>query len=256
MLTDINPAAQISEPTPAASEDDDEYDMSMIVDATRQTIDEDLTEKDLNAIPVEDYAVADDTLHTKVDLQTLEQDYQDEYTATLAAQPGDRASCRRTGAADERCGGRRGGHRQSRDRTGPRANGAHAGGRRPGTDAGDDVGSRSRTDRTDAGGPRLEPTAQMPAEPGLEPTAQMPADPGMEPTPEMPIDAGLDPTAEMSVSTSDSGVNAELTDSIPIDIDALNDALAAEDITARVAAAGAEATVEMPARPDEKKSEQ
>ena len=99
--------------------------------------------------------------------------------------------------------------------------------------------------------PGLEPTAQMPADPGLEPTAQMPADAGLAPTSEMPIDPGLDPTAEMSVSTSDSGVNAELTDSIPIDIDALNDALSAEDITTKVAAAGGDATVEMPARPDE-----
>ena len=248
VLTEINPAAQISEPTAAASEDDDEYDMSMIVDATRQTIDEDLTEKDLNAIPVEDkvddYSVADDTLHTKVDLQTLEQDYQDEYTATLAAnQEIEEAAAELALQLND-----------SEDDAGVTARVETAPDLEPTAHMPVDAGMEPT--REMPADPGLEPTAQMPADPALEPTAMMPADPGMEPTPEMPIDAGLDPTAEMSVSTSDSGVNAELTDSIPIDIDALNDALAAEDITARVAAAGAEATVEMPARPDEKKSDQ
>ena len=72
------------------SSEDDDYDMSMIVDATKQSIDEfDATAKDLHAVqlgsPSEDeYVVSDDTLNQDVDLQVLEQDYEDEFTATQA----------------------------------------------------------------------------------------------------------------------------------------------------------------------------
>ncbi len=72
------------------SSEDDDYDMSMIVDATKQSIDEfDATAKDLQAVqigaPTEDeYVVSDNTLNQDVDLQVLEQDYEDEFTATQA----------------------------------------------------------------------------------------------------------------------------------------------------------------------------
>jgi hypothetical protein len=275
-LTDVNPATQSTTPAPAAEAaagaDDDEYDMSMIVDATRQTIDEDLTEKDLNAIPVEDkveaYSVSNETMQTEVDLQILEQDYQDEYTATLAAskeieeaaaelaleladpEPADAAVTAKVPAA-------------------------------PDLELTAEMPFDVEPTREMPADPAMEPTLNMAVDPGMEPTREMPADPGMEPTREMvadpgmeatremaaspeleptavaPLDPGLDPTAEMSVSTSDSGVNAELTSSIPVDVDALNDALTAgedagddEDVTARIAAAGSDVTVEMPARED------
>lgn len=71
------------------SSDDDEYDLSMIVDATRQPIvDTHLTAKDLKAVPIDS---ADDsvdveeyTLSRDVDYKILEQDYQEEFTTTQA----------------------------------------------------------------------------------------------------------------------------------------------------------------------------
>ncbi|MDA0679521.1 MAG: hypothetical protein O2880_04230 [Proteobacteria bacterium] len=68
---------------------DDDYDLSMIVDATKQRIGEyDATEKDLQAVQIGD-ALADDvgggyTLSSAVDYLALEQDYQEEFTATMA----------------------------------------------------------------------------------------------------------------------------------------------------------------------------
>ncbi len=70
--------------------DDEDYDMSMIVDATKQSIDEfDATAKDLQAVQIDatsedEYMLSDDTLNRDVDLEILEQDYQDEFTATMA----------------------------------------------------------------------------------------------------------------------------------------------------------------------------
>ena len=67
-----------------------EYDLSMIVDATKQALGgDDLTAKDLMAVQVgttaESEAVSHDmTLNDEVDIQALEQDYQEEYTQTLA----------------------------------------------------------------------------------------------------------------------------------------------------------------------------
>jgi hypothetical protein len=70
----------------------DDYDMSMIVDATKQpTGYDDVTARDLQAVPVEsdlaktgEYAIADDTLATEADLKTLELDYEEEFTQTQA----------------------------------------------------------------------------------------------------------------------------------------------------------------------------
>ncbi|MGI9270677.1 MAG: type IV pilus assembly protein FimV [Woeseiaceae bacterium] len=68
--------------------EDDDYDMSVIVDATKMPLPEDVTQKDLEAIPVE---TSDETLITgdytvshEVDYKVLEQDYEDELTATQA----------------------------------------------------------------------------------------------------------------------------------------------------------------------------
>ncbi len=68
--------------------DDDDYDMSVIMDATKMPQHDDVTEKDLRAVEVD---TADETaLHDgftitrEVDYDILEQDYEDELTATQA----------------------------------------------------------------------------------------------------------------------------------------------------------------------------
>jgi len=67
-------------------DDDDDYDMSMIVDVTKQdVVESDATAKDLQAIQVESEKESkpdDLTLTHDVDYKILEQDYEDEFTAT------------------------------------------------------------------------------------------------------------------------------------------------------------------------------
>ncbi len=77
-----------SELLPETNDIDDEYDMSVIVDATKMPMPEDVTQRDLAAIPLE---TGDDTLITgdytlshELDYKVLEQDYEDEFTATHA----------------------------------------------------------------------------------------------------------------------------------------------------------------------------
>ena len=92
--TDIIPPQRAEEHTILEREilptDDDEYDLSMIVDATKQRFAEDgnVTARELQAVPVdaEDAAYSDEdyTLSNEVDYQILEQDYEDELTATQA----------------------------------------------------------------------------------------------------------------------------------------------------------------------------
>ncbi len=91
--TDIIPPQRMAEASILESEippsdDDDEYDLSMILDATRQPIvDTHLTAKDLKAIPVDvtdDDDSEDYTLSREVDYKILEQDYQEEFTTTQA----------------------------------------------------------------------------------------------------------------------------------------------------------------------------
>jgi len=91
--TDMLPAMRTDEHSILESEilpDDDaqDYDMSVIVDATKMPQPDDVTERDLKAIPV---SASDDTLITdnytiskEVDYEILEQDYEDELTATQA----------------------------------------------------------------------------------------------------------------------------------------------------------------------------
>jgi hypothetical protein len=69
----------------------DDYDLSMIVDATKQSIDEfDATAKNLQAVQIgsndgdDEYILDDDTLNRHTDLDILAQDYEDELTATQA----------------------------------------------------------------------------------------------------------------------------------------------------------------------------
>jgi nucleoid-associated protein YgaU len=69
-------------------DDDDDYDMSVIVDATKMPNTDDVTQRDLEAVPVE---TSDETLipgsytvNHDVDYKILEQDYEDEFTATQA----------------------------------------------------------------------------------------------------------------------------------------------------------------------------
>jgi FimV-like protein len=92
--TDIIPPQRFSESLILENEippsdDTGEYDMSMIVDATRQAIDDDDTAKDLQAVQLdtgdnEALNVDDDTLSKAVEYKILEQDYEAELTATQA----------------------------------------------------------------------------------------------------------------------------------------------------------------------------
>jgi len=69
-------------------DDDDDYDMSVIVDATKMPQHDDVTERDLKAVEVatddETQVVQSYTINKQVDYQVLEQDYEDEMTATQA----------------------------------------------------------------------------------------------------------------------------------------------------------------------------
>ena len=91
METDIIPPVNTDGHSILESEilpDDDDYDMSVIVDATKMPRPEDVTERDLQAIEVE--AAEDDadtdsyTINREADFDVLEQDYEDEMTATQA----------------------------------------------------------------------------------------------------------------------------------------------------------------------------
>ena len=70
------------------AEIEDDYDMSVIVDATKMPDTDEATVRDLEAIPVEggDATLVNGeyTVSTEVDYTVLEQDYEDEFTATQA----------------------------------------------------------------------------------------------------------------------------------------------------------------------------
>lgn len=89
--TDILPPLKTDEHSILDSEilpDDDDYDMSVIVDATKMPHADDVTERDLKAVavdPDDETLVAQNyTISKEVDYQVLEQDYEDELTATQA----------------------------------------------------------------------------------------------------------------------------------------------------------------------------
>lgn len=68
--------------------DDDDYDMSVIVDATKMPRPEDVTEHDLKAVevtPADESLITENyTISKEVDFQVIEQDCEDEFTATQA----------------------------------------------------------------------------------------------------------------------------------------------------------------------------
>ena len=89
--TDVISAPHIDTSSILESEvlpDDDDYDMSVIMDMTKMPRPEDVTEKDLKAIEVSAVEDADEdnsyTMNDEVDYDILEQDYQDELSATQA----------------------------------------------------------------------------------------------------------------------------------------------------------------------------
>ncbi len=90
-ITDIISAPSIEASSILESEilpDDDDYDMSVIVDATKMPDHQDVTQQDLKAVPVpggDETLVTDNyTVSQEIDYQILEQDYEDEMTATQA----------------------------------------------------------------------------------------------------------------------------------------------------------------------------
>ena len=68
--------------------EDDDYDMSVMIDATKMPRPEDVTERDLKAVAVdggdETLISSDYTISKEVDYDILERDYEDEMTATQA----------------------------------------------------------------------------------------------------------------------------------------------------------------------------
>ncbi len=94
--TDIIPPHLAEEKTildaevpPVENDDDSQYDLSMIVDATKQALgDADATTKDLNAVQLDaGQRNPDDSAYTlskEVDFKILEQDYEEELTQTQA----------------------------------------------------------------------------------------------------------------------------------------------------------------------------
>jgi Tfp pilus assembly protein FimV len=209
MPTDIIPPShKIEESSILEAEvapEPDDYDMSMIVDATRESVgDYDATAKDLQAVEIGDaaatgeYSIADDTMATEADLKALELDYEDEFTQTQALNKEIEQAARELATTLD-------------DSAEPQA---------------------AELD--------LELTADMPEawDPGLEPTAEMPArPPESEPTVEMPAKTGdADGLADLT---------AELTASLAEGAPADNDDVADNDITSKLAAAGGDPTVEM-----------
>ncbi len=90
-ITDILSAPKMEESSILESEilpDDDDYDMSVIVDATKMPTHEDVTQQDLKAVPVpggDETLITDSyTVSQEIDYQILEQDYEEELTATQA----------------------------------------------------------------------------------------------------------------------------------------------------------------------------
>ena len=89
--TDMLPPLRTDEHSILESEvmpDDEDYDMSVIVDATKMPQPEDVTERDLKAVEV---ATGDETVESEgytinkeVDFDVIEEDYEDELTATQA----------------------------------------------------------------------------------------------------------------------------------------------------------------------------
>jgi FimV-like protein len=68
--------------------DDSQYEMSVLLDVTKMPNPDDVTERDLKAVAIEDNGqtlIGDNySINQEIDLEVLEKDYEDEFTATLA----------------------------------------------------------------------------------------------------------------------------------------------------------------------------
>lgn len=168
-----------------------EYDVSMIVDATRQPLDDaDDTEKDLHAIELEDENDDADpeedpfTLSREVDYKILEQDYEDELTATqaLAAELSDAARDLEKRLYDP--SGKTGIHELPTVEMPA-----------PGTESTVDMPARA-----------TRPTAEMPAAPGAGLTAELPRAPGADES----RTVELSPESGMAKEGNDTGASEEL----------------------------------------------
>ncbi len=88
--TDMLPPLRTDEHSILDSEvlPEDDYDMSVIIDATKMPQPEEVTERDLKAVevvPDDETLIAQNyTINKEVDYQVIEQDYEDEFTATQA----------------------------------------------------------------------------------------------------------------------------------------------------------------------------
>lgn len=193
---------------PPTEDDSEDYDMSMIVDATKQPIgDYDATAKDLQAVQIDATDIKDDdsdyTMSSAVDYDTLEQDYQEEFTATQALN-----------AEIEQ--------------------------------AAKDLANRMEDDESDDATTEM-PIAQSSATDihNAELTAEMPC-PNV--TSELPAVGSVDDPSIELPAVSDSDITAELTANLPNSIEAENDPMADgndPNITVEMSAAGSDITVEM-----------
>ncbi len=90
--TDMLPTMPSEDPSILESEvlplEEDDYDMSVIMDATKMPQPEDVTQQDLRAIEVstgDETVISDNyTVNSEIDYKIVEQDYEDEMTATQA----------------------------------------------------------------------------------------------------------------------------------------------------------------------------
>lgn len=203
---EVEPSILESEVTP-----EDDYDMSMIVDATKQSIgDTQLTAQDLQAVPVDldlgssdSYSISDDTLASDADLEALEQDYQEEFTQTQALN-------------------------------------------KEIEQAAQELAAKLDDDMADDDPTGDEPVLTI-GDPGLDPTAEMPASqPEDELTTEMPAHSSEnEATSEMPGQSSAAEVTAELAANIDAENDDVAEDSSDDEVTSRLAAAGNDPTVEM-----------
>jgi len=216
--TDVIPPVQREDVASILEEEvvpeSDDYDMSMIVDATKQSIDDtELTAQDLQAVPVDaadsdEYLISDDTMTSEADLAALEQDYEEEYTQTQALSKEIAEAAAELAAKLD-----------------------------------DDIDDDDPTIDEPAltiEDPWLDPTAEMPSHSVADDaTAQMPAGIHTQDlTAEMPTEiANMDETAEMQID--------DITVKLAAGSGAENDDTADDEVTAKLAVAASEPTVEM-----------
>ncbi len=207
------PAAEDTQAS-ATIDESAEYDLSMIVDATKQPLgEEELTAMDLMAVQVnasaENQDAGNQTLASEVDIAILEQDYQDEFTQTQAlndeiARAAEELALR----MQEDDSAEVTSHLESVDD--PAMTATVAASVAAGNDDLTDVGGATETgEQTEISdledtGVNLQLTANL-QNPGNELTVEMP-DPSSEKTVEMP-NPGNEPTVEMANPGNDATVD-------------------------------------------------